>query len=92
MFRVRDRVRVRINLLLSPFNLIKYVEQFECDAVDLCCTLVNGLLLQLSVKFGRALQKGEYKVKVYQLSINDAEVSCVAMAIWILNFVHRQVL
>ena len=35
------------------------------------------LHLQLNVKFGRALQKGECKVKIYQLSVNDAEVSAI---------------
>ena len=32
-------------------------------------------IFQLNVKLGRALKKGEYRVKVYQLMLHDPEVS-----------------
>jgi hypothetical protein len=33
------------------------------------------VFLQITIRLGRALKKGEYRVKVYQLLVNDAEVT-----------------
>lgn len=32
--------------------------------------------LQITIRLGRALKKGEYRVKVYQLLVNEPEVRC----------------
>lgn len=37
-----------------------------------CFFFIN---LQITIRLGRALKKGEYRVKVYQLLVNEAEVS-----------------
>lgn len=69
---------ITCNLLLVAglnrcFNLGIVIKcDFDCNA-----TSNTTLSLQITIRLGRALKKGEYRVKVYQLLVNEPEVrSC----------------
>ena len=51
------------------FCLLNWCEGTDSD--DEGCDLYT---MQITIRLGRALKKGEYRVKVYQLLVNEAEV------------------
>ena len=79
---------VRLNETLSSFSDDNKVCILRVDPVSHCVCLVNlsegtdsdddegceFYTMQITIRLGRALKKGEYRVKVYQLLVNEAEV------------------
>lgn len=63
-----------VGVNVNYFKLYKIYsnnQEFECSTTDNLMAYTDET--RLAIKLGRALQKGEYRVKIYQLLINESE-------------------
>ncbi|KAG8197922.1 hypothetical protein JTE90_020300 [Oedothorax gibbosus] len=64
------------------FRVYSNCQEFECTRLS-DNLMSYGEDSRLTIKLGRALRKGEYKVRIYRLSINDPE-PCKFLVEWVL--------